>query len=88
LSPQIIFPIFNYVIAVKLLAIISEATVKDKRMLENDSCENVIYMLDVQEPEKVNDTCVKTMHTGTMDRGFTVYNSIIIVTMSQQISKT
>jgi hypothetical protein len=46
LPPQIICPVFNYVIAVKLLAIISEATVKDKRMLENDSCENVIYMLE------------------------------------------
>jgi len=30
-------------------------------------------MGDVQGPEKVNDTCMKTMHAGTMDRGFTLY---------------
>jgi hypothetical protein len=29
-------------------------------------------MGDVQRPEKVNDTCMKTMHAGMMDRGFTV----------------
>jgi hypothetical protein len=29
-------------------------------------------MGDVQGPEKVNDTCVKTLHVGTMDRGFIV----------------
>jgi hypothetical protein len=29
-------------------------------------------MGDVQGPEKLNDTCVKTMHMGTMARGFTV----------------
>jgi hypothetical protein len=29
---------------------------------ENDSCRKVIYMGDVQRPEKVNDICVKTMH--------------------------
>jgi hypothetical protein len=34
-------------------------------MQENDSWRNVI-------PRKVNDTCVKTMHAGMMDRGFTV----------------
>jgi hypothetical protein len=32
----------------------------------------VIYMGSVQEPEKVNDTYMKTMHVRTMDRGFTV----------------
>jgi hypothetical protein len=29
-------------------------------------------MGDVQGPQKVNDTCVKEMHVGTMERGFTV----------------
>jgi hypothetical protein len=29
-------------------------------------------MGDVQGPEKVNDTCVETMHLGMIDRGFTV----------------
>jgi hypothetical protein len=41
-------------------------------MRENDSFGKVIYMGDVQGPEKVKDTCVKTMHVGMMDRGFTV----------------
>jgi hypothetical protein len=27
----------------------------------------------VPGPEKMNDTCRKTVHMGTMDRGFTVY---------------
>jgi hypothetical protein len=43
-------------------------------MREKDICGEVIYMGDVQGPEKVNDTCVKTMHAGMMDRGFTVYS--------------
>jgi hypothetical protein len=30
-------------------------------------------MSDVQGPEKGNDTCGKTMHAGTIDRSFTVY---------------
>jgi hypothetical protein len=30
-------------------------------------------MGDAQGPEKVNDTCMKTMHVGTVDRGFTVF---------------
>jgi hypothetical protein len=29
-------------------------------------------MGDVQGHKKVNDTCMKTMHTGTTDRGFAV----------------
>jgi hypothetical protein len=29
-------------------------------------------MGDVQGPNKLNNTCVKTMHAGTIDRGFTV----------------
>jgi hypothetical protein len=41
-------------------------------MRENDSCGKVIYMGDVQEPQKVNDTCMKTMQAGMMDRSFTV----------------
>jgi hypothetical protein len=32
----------------------------------------VIYMDDVQGLEEVKDTCMKTMHAGTMDRGFIV----------------
>jgi hypothetical protein len=35
-------------------------------------CGKAIYMGDVQGPEKVNDTCMKTRHTGKMDRSFTV----------------
>jgi hypothetical protein len=41
-------------------------------MWKNDSCGKVIYMGDVKGQEKVNNTCVKTMHAGKMDRGFTV----------------
>jgi hypothetical protein len=41
-------------------------------MQENNSCGKFIYMDGVQGPEKANDTCVNTMHVGTMDRGFTV----------------
>jgi hypothetical protein len=33
-------------------------------------------MGDVEGPEKANDTCVKTMHAGMMDRGFTVSRSV------------
>jgi Tfp pilus assembly protein PilX len=36
-------------------------------------------MCDVQGPEKVNDTCMKTMHVGTMDRGFTLYLYLFII---------
>jgi hypothetical protein len=32
-------------------------------------------MGNVQGPEKVNGPCVKTVHLGTMDRGFTVLNT-------------
>jgi hypothetical protein len=39
-------------------------------MRENDRCGKVIYMSDAQGPEKVNDICMKTLHVGTMDRGF------------------
>jgi hypothetical protein len=28
----------------------------------------------VQGPEKVNNTCVKSMHAGMVDRGFSVVN--------------
>jgi hypothetical protein len=34
---------------------------------------HTVYMGDFMGPDKVNDTCGKTMHTGTMDRGFTVF---------------
>jgi hypothetical protein len=64
----------NYIYAVKPLSILSEGTVKNILwMQENDSCGKVIYMDDVQGPEKVNDTCMKTVHAGTQDRGFSVY---------------
>jgi hypothetical protein len=52
---------------VKSLSIISEGTAKNK-----DACGKAVNMGDVQEPEKVNNTCVNTMCTGTTDRGFTV----------------
>jgi hypothetical protein len=48
-------------------------------MWENDSCGKVIYLDDVQGPEKVNDTCVKTMHVGMMDSGITVIHSLLII---------
>jgi hypothetical protein len=44
-------------------------------MQDNDSCEKVTYMGDAQGPEKVNNTCVKTMHAVMMARGFTVLAS-------------
>jgi hypothetical protein len=31
----------------------------------NSECGKVVYMGDVQGPEKVNDACVKTMHART-----------------------
>lgn len=42
-------------------------------MRENGSCGKVIYIGDVPGPEKENDTCVKTLPVGTMDRGFTIH---------------
>jgi hypothetical protein len=33
-------------------------------MRENYSCRKVIYKGDIQRPEKVNDTCMKTIHAG------------------------
>jgi hypothetical protein len=45
---------------------------KIKQMWEYDSCRKVIYTSDIKGPEKLNDTCVKTMNEGTVDRGFTV----------------
>jgi hypothetical protein len=41
-------------------------------MWENVSCKKVTEMGQVQGSEKVNDTYVKAMHVGTMDRSFTV----------------
>jgi hypothetical protein len=41
-------------------------------MGQNNSCGKVIYMGDLQGPEKVNNTCMKTVNAGIMDRGFTV----------------
>jgi hypothetical protein len=50
---------------------VSEATAKNKRIWKNNSCVKVIYMGDIQGPEKMNDICLKTMHAATMDRDFT-----------------
>jgi hypothetical protein len=55
---------------VKPLSIISEGAAKNKRMLRNDCCRKVIYTGNVLGPEKVDNTCMKTMHAGTMDRSF------------------
>jgi hypothetical protein len=44
-------------------------------MQENNSRMEVTYMGDVQEPEKVNNTCVKTGHAEMMDRRFTVFST-------------
>jgi hypothetical protein len=41
-------------------------------MRENYICRNIIYVGDVRGPEKVNDTWVKKMSAGMMDRGFTL----------------
>jgi hypothetical protein len=40
-------------------------------MWENDSCREVIYVGDVQGPEKVNDIYVKMVQVGIVDRGST-----------------
>jgi hypothetical protein len=48
---------------VKPLSIISDRTAKNKRWMQ----ESYLYG-EVQGPEKVNDTCVKTVHAETMDR--------------------
>jgi hypothetical protein len=42
-------------------------------MQENNSCGKIMYMGNVQGPEKVNDSCVKTVHAEMIYRGFTVY---------------
>jgi hypothetical protein len=52
-------------------------------MQKNYSGRKVIYMEDVQGPEKVNDTWVKTMYMGTMDRGFTV--CLPLITLSTTV---
>jgi hypothetical protein len=58
---------------VKSLSIASERTMKNKQcMRENDSCRKVIYMGDVQGPEKENNTYVKITHAGMMDSGFII----------------
>jgi hypothetical protein len=49
----------------------------------NDNCGKVTYMGNLQGPKKENDTCVKTMHVGTMDRGFTVYNYLLYAMQAQ-----
>jgi hypothetical protein len=57
---------------VKPVFVISEGTVKNKGIQKTDSCGKVMYMGDVQGPEKVVDICVKIIRAGMMDRGFTV----------------
>jgi hypothetical protein len=47
-------------------------------MQENDSHGKVIYTGDVQGPQKVNNTCMKTTHVGTMDRGFTALQIFMV----------
>jgi hypothetical protein len=60
---------------VKPLSIISEGTTKNTQWVrKNGSRGKVLYMGNVQGPEKVNDTCVKIMHEGMMDKGITVPN--------------
>jgi hypothetical protein len=34
---------------------------------------HIVYMNNLQGPEKINDTYRKTMHEGMMDEGSTVY---------------
>jgi phosphoribosylformylglycinamidine (FGAM) synthase PurS component len=41
----------------------------------------VVYMGDVQRPEKMNDSQGKTMHRVTMERGFTVNDHNILDVM-------
>jgi hypothetical protein len=52
---------------VKPLSTVPEGTTKI-----NYERTKVIYMGNVEQPKKVNDACVRTMHAGTMDKGFTV----------------
>jgi hypothetical protein len=42
-------------------------------MRKNDSSGKVTTVGEEQGPEKVNDTYLKTLHAGTMARGFTVF---------------
>jgi hypothetical protein len=74
------------VYTVKSLYIISEGTAKNIWwMYENSSCRKVIYMGDVQGPEKVNDAWVKTVHARTMDRGFIVILNLDLVTAASKM---
>jgi hypothetical protein len=48
-----------------LLVTIAQSTVKPTSIISEgtaNKCGEVIYMGNVQGPEKVNDTCVKTLH--------------------------
>jgi hypothetical protein len=42
-------------------------------------------MGDVQRPGKVDDTCVKTVHAGMVDRGFTLFLRLYIHHLSFKI---
>jgi hypothetical protein len=47
---------------------------------------SVIYMGLISGPNKADDTCGPTTVTGTMDRGFTVYKSQMMVQALKQIA--
>jgi hypothetical protein len=44
-------------------------------------------MGDIQEPEKVNDTCVKTMQKGMTNRSFTAFNLVLCSQMKLKTFK-
>jgi hypothetical protein len=68
---------------VKPLSIVSEGIAKNKGMRGNNSYGKVIYMGNIQGPEKVNDTCLKTTLAGTMDRGFTVHSELLTMLLNK-----
>jgi hypothetical protein len=45
-------------------------------MWEKGSYGEVIYMGNVQEPQKINNTCMKTMHVRTMDIEVSLYQGL------------
>jgi hypothetical protein len=47
---------------------------------------SVIYMGLISGPNKANDTCGRTTVTGTMDRGFTVYECMSIMPVCRSVS--
>jgi hypothetical protein len=57
-------------------------------MQENDSCWKIIYVDDVQEPRKVNDTCTKTVHAEFMHRDCTLVCPFLFGHQATIYSKT